>query len=374
MQGLIDSTLREGAQTVEVKFSLKEQRAIVDGLGRVGIEEIEAGVVGSPNPHLPRLLADYRASGFKGRVALWCRCLSADIALAGRLGPDILSLSIPVSDLHIEKKLGRTRQWVKDTAQAAISQAVELGFPMVSLGLEDATRAEPEFLEEMVKTAAEAGAGRIRLADTVGIAGPQDIQVLIKLIKKCASISIAVHCHNDFGMATANSLAALEAGADWTDVTVLGLGERAGNARLEELAGFLAVRRGRDYRLRELAPLCQTVARAAGRSIEPHHPLVGRKIFACETGLHVQGLLRAPETYEPFSPAQVGAVRQMLFGAKTGKRAIADLLARAGARPALPELEGMVETIHKAAHALGRPLVANEVGRHLLPLNRLFTD
>lgn len=361
MQGLIDSTLREGGQTVGVNFAPEEQLAIVDGLARVGIEEIEVGVASSRNPLLRELIQYCRASGYKGRLALWSRCHAADVALAADLGPDILSLSIPVSALHIEKKLGKTRHWVKDIAGAAIRQALALGIPQVSLGLEDASRAEPEFLEEMVHMAAASGAFRIRLADTVGILSPGEMQDLVTMIQQWTALPLGVHCHNDFGMATANSLAALEAGAAWADVTVLGLGERAGNARLEELVGYLAVRRQRAYAIREIPALCQTVALAAGRRIEPHHPVVGQKIFSCETGLHVQGLLRAPETYEPFSPVRVGAARQLLFGEKTGRRAIADLLTHSGALPSEPELAGMVEKIRQTAKTLGRPLLAGEV-------------
>jgi homocitrate synthase NifV len=320
MQGLIDSTLREGGQMVGINFRLEEKLAVIRALDRIGIEEIEVGVVTSFDPDLPRLLRQCRQEGIKARLALWSRCRPEDIELAGRLKPDVLSLSVPGSDLHIEKKLGRTRTWILGRVRAGLEQARAQGLAYLSLGIEDATRSEPAFLEKIVATAAAAGVDRVRLADTVGVATPAELCQLVLGLKAKFRLALGVHCHNDFGMASANTIAALECGADWGDVTVYGIGERAGNARLEEVAGFLALRRAGGYALREVKDLVGLVAIYGGKEIDPHRPVVGEKIFHCETGLHLQGLEVDSSTYEAYPPEAVGAGRKLIYGGKIGRR------------------------------------------------------
>ena len=160
---------------------------------------------------------------------------------------------------------------------------------------------------------------------------------------------------------TANSIAALAAGADWADVTVLGIGERAGNARLEEVAGDLTVGRQCLYQLEAFAPLAKNVAHISGITIEPNHPVIGDKIFHCETGLHLQGLKRDPETYEPFPPELVGARRKLLFGSKVGRQEIRDYLSDMGEHPSLHRLEWLVKEVRNAATDLCRPLQQEEL-------------
>ncbi len=345
MKGLIDSTLREGGQMVGVNFSLAQKLAIVAQLDRLGIEEIELGVATSLDHDLPGLLAGCRAMGGKARLALWCRCRDEDITVATSLQPDVLSLSIPTSELHIAKKLGKDRAWVLSTISRSIKLARERGSHCISLGLEDATRAERAFLEEIVTTAVAAGVNRVRLADTVGVTTPAELADLVKTLKGKFAVEVGVHCHNDFGMATANSLAALEAGADWADVTVLGLGERAGNARLEEVVGFLAIRRGRPYQVARLRELGELLGNLTGQPIAPHHPVLGEKIFYCESGLHLHGLHADPGTYEPYQPEQVGAERRLLYGAKIGKSQLRRHLAETGFQATPGRLEAMLQRI-----------------------------
>ena len=201
------------------------------------------------------------------------------------------------------------------------------------MGLEDASRAELGFVVELATIAAASGARRVRLADTVGICSPSSMTALVLAVQGAVSLPIGVHCHNDFGMATANSIAALEAGAISLDAAVLGLGERAGCCRLEEAAGYLALVQGnRRYKPEHLPALCQTVAAASGRNIATNHPLVGAEIFTCETGLHQHGLSVCPETYEPYAPERVGSRRTLRFGSKTGFRAVALQLEKQGLR------------------------------------------
>lgn len=362
MRGLIDSTLREGGQTVGVSFSLAQKVEIVRLLACLGIEEIELGVATARDEELPKLFHHARGLATDCRLALWSRLNPEDIRLASALGPDVLSLSLPVSDQHLARKLGLTREQVLQRLDGSVALAHSLGFPALSLGLEDCTRADEEFLVEVARRAAGLGLGRLRLADTVGCGDIRTLARMVRRLRRCWTGEIAVHLHNDFGLATANTLACLDAGADWADVAVLGLGERAGLARLEELVGFLVLVRGSArYRVEWLPLLCETVAIASGRGLSPHHPVVGQRVFACETGLHVAGLLRAPETYEPFDPARIGTRRVLLFGEKTGRRALQLQLSVLGLHPSSDELAELVSEVRERSRQLRRPLTIEEL-------------
>lgn len=362
MLGLIDTTLREGAQTPGVLFSLPQKIAIAQALATMGIEELELGVATRQDAELPTLLAACRDLAYCPRLALWCRCQSADIELAASLRPDVLSLSLPASDLHIMTRLRKDHAWVLAKLQESVTLAKGLGIKRLSLGIEDSSRANPEFLADLIAAAVEVGVQRIRLADTVGIMTPQETSALIGAYRqKYPALELAFHGHNDFGMSTANAWSALEAGAEWADVTVLGLGERAGCARLEELVGMLTLVKGQKrYRVDRLPALCTLVAAAAGRTIAANHPLVGSAIFTCESGLHVHGLLADPASYEPFPPERVKSRRTMLLGAKSGGQAVAGYCARLGMPPAT-SLPAMVAKIRHRATELGRPLLDSEI-------------
>ena len=359
---IIDSTLREGCQAVGVTFSMAERLALVDDLLGVGIEEIELGVASHRNPELVGLVAAIRKRhGSKARLALWCRCRAEDIAWAATLDLDVLSLSIPVTDRLLKSKMGCSREEALVLVRQSVRQARE-DFPYVSLGLEDATRVEPEFLDAMVAIAAGAGVSRVRVADTVGIGSPGTVARLVARVRERSGLAVGFHGHNDFGMATANAISTLEAGASWIDATVLGLGERAGNARLEEVVAWLALRQGMGkYDLTRLQPLCRRLAKLAGREVSPQQPVIGEEIFACETGLHLLGLLDDPVNYEPFSPNAVGHERRLYFGAKSGFRAVERSLRTAGVILPRSALEKVVHSLRQQAEAGGSPLVAGEL-------------
>ncbi|MFH1218177.1 MAG: pyruvate carboxyltransferase [Pseudomonadota bacterium] len=362
MKGLIDSTLREGEQTPGVSFRLSTKIQIARLLARVGIEEIEIGIATPYDRELPELVRLCRREITAGRLALWCRCAEDDIKHGASLKPDVLSLSMPASDMHIFDKMNRNHDWAIATLEKSVKLSRAIGVPFVSVGLEDATRADNDFLLQMVRTAERSGAHRVRIADTVGIASPAMISSLVRRIIGSCSLEIGVHTHNDFGMATANGIAALESGAHWADATVLGLGERAGNSRLEEIAGYLALREGsRPYKTAHLRSLCRVVAKAANLPIAGNHPVVGRSIFTCETGLHLQGLTRNPATYEPYDPSRVGGHRRLLLGKKAGKRAIMDKLDSMGVNMAETELERITSLVRLHAGSKKRPLNDEEI-------------
>jgi len=361
VKGLVDSTLREGSQTVGVAFTLEQKLAIAEYLVRVGIEEVEVGIASPLDRKLPALVARCREEAGVSRLSLWCRCQEDDLACALRLAPDVLSLSVPISDLHIGVKLGLDRTAVVKMVAKTVARA-RAAVPYVSLGLEDATRAEPGFLREIIAVACANGADRIRIADTVGIATPGSIAALVRELRTF-KVEIGVHMHNDFGMATANGIAALEAGAHWADVTVLGLGERAGNSRLEEVAGYLALQGARPYDTTLFRSLALLAGECAGRSIAPHHPVVGAEIFACETGLHLAGLARNPTTYEPYAPSLVGAERKLIYGTKIGRRGMVERLRQLGVQVQEAQVGRLADSFRSQCRALGRPLHDPEVLR-----------
>ena len=326
---LIDTTLREGSQAL-VRYLTDDQRqALLAGLLRIGVEEIELGHAVAESAYDPEPLADLidLAADLAPdtRRAVWCRARRDDILAAAELEPDVVSFALPVSDLHLERRLGRGREWALAQPAQLTELARRSGVEYVSIGLEDATRADPDFLDQVVAAVAAAGADRVRIADTVGICHPGELTTLVKRVRRSFPGEIAVHLHDDFGMASGSAVAALQAGADWADVSVTGLGERAGIARTEEVAGWLAIRGGADYDLLAARQVAHQVAGWVGREIADHAPVVGEKLFACESGLHLAGLARDPATYEPYPPDLVGASRQWQRGRGAGREAVAAL-------------------------------------------------
>ena len=208
------------------------------------------------------------------------------------------------------------------------------------------------------------GAYRIRLADTVGRATPSEFGSLVATIKKAVgTLPVGVHTHNDFGMATANAISGLENGAEWVDSTVLGLGERTGCARLEEVAGYLAlIQNNTNLHSTELLPLSRLVAEITTTPIPMNQPIIGERIFTCETGLHLQGLYKNPKTYESYPPEKVGGRRSLLVSAKSGKRALAHKLEELG-HGQLSEsfLHATLKRVRHYATASHAPLTDEEI-------------
>ncbi len=347
---VIDTTLREGEQSPGLHFDVELKREILKGLVELGVDEIELGIAVRENGSLKEL-AEYVHAVYPGQnFSLWCRCLQEDIDFGTSLKPDCLALSIPASDLHLQKKLGRDRKWAVERLRESVCRTLESGVSRVAVGLEDASRADPDFILELAHAARESGAFRLRLADTVGIATPAMIGGMLAGVQE-VGIELGVHCHNDFGMATANTITAFEKGALWGDVTILGLGERTGNSRLEEVLSYLVLQRGSErYDLQEMVQLCRNLSRKLKREIVPCQPIIGEEIFSCETGMHLQGLLADPATYEPFNPERVGARRSLLIGAQTGRHAIASVFDRLGlVRPSAQMLKELTNLVRRVA-------------------------
>lgn len=327
---LIDTTLREGAQAPVRYLTTAQKIDLIHTMAAIGIEEIELGHAvtelaygAEPLSELMDAAADHAP---QMRRAIWCRARREDIEFAASLGPEVISFALPVSDRHLVRRLGRNRLWALDQVAELTKIAHDAGAPYVSVGLEDATRADFGFLQDVAGTAAWAEADRLRLADTVGVASPSLITGLIAELATSFAGDIGVHLHNDFGMATANSIAALQGGAAWADVSLLGMGERAGIARLEEVLGWLSLQTSSNY---DLYAACQAAARYASwieQPIPQNAPVIGTDIFTCESGLHVAGIATDPGTYEPYPPEAVGATRHLRLGRHSGRSAVAALL------------------------------------------------
>jgi len=276
--------------------------------------------------------------------------------------PDLLSIALPVSDLHLGKRLRQNRDWAIRSIKGIVQFTQRAGVQYVSLGLEDCTRASLDFLDRVVNESIVAGCDRIRLGDTLGVAAPTRIEELVKRYRG-RGVEIAVHTHDDFGMATANAVTALDNGADWADASVLGVGERAGIAKLEVLLGFLNLQRNiSKYNLHKLKPLMDLVAFAAGETIQRRHPVFGDALFECETGLHLDALAKDAATYEPFPPEAVGSRRARYIGMKAGRNAVVYAAAQQLITIAHSSVDSACAAIRSHSRRLGRHLTEDEFG------------
>lgn len=360
---LIDSTLREGEQLFGAYYTPRDKAAILAGLGELGVEEIELG--NTRQDDLSWLVAEARRRAPGARLSVWCPCREEDLCKAAASGVDRVNVGVPAGEAHREKRLGVSREVLRRRLSALVREAHCLGVSYLSVGLEDAPGADPAFALELAGEAQALGAARIRLSDTVGRLDPAGMSELLARFRPALACHLAVHCHNDFGLATANAWTALRAGADFADASVLGSGERSGIAPLEELAALLALRapagRRRPYDLRVLPGLAGTVSRAARLAVPRTKPVVGQDIFAAESGLHVAGLSKDPALFEPFPPEAVAGTRCLGLGKKSGRTAVRLALARLGL--ALPEaaLPGLVASVRSQAACLGRPITDAEL-------------
>jgi isopropylmalate/homocitrate/citramalate synthase len=316
--GFYDTTLRDGEQTVGVVLSPQDKLELARGLDELGIERIEAG--------FPRVSDDdwravelIRDAGLNAEVWGFSRAVEADVKALVELSVQASVIESPISDLKLEA-LGVDREAMLERIVYAISFAVEQGITVAFFGV-DGTRADSGYFETVYKTAVEAGAKEVVVVDTIGIAGPEAAADLVGRTREWVGPGVPIHFHghNDFGLATAAAIAAVRAGARWVQGTINGMGERAGNASLPEVALALRGLYGVDTNLRldRVRAFSERLREISGYALEPYKPLVGENLYSRESGA-VASQFHDPPAIEPYSSDVVGAERRIVLGKKSG--------------------------------------------------------
>lgn len=345
---VLDTTLREGEQPPGVVFTPDQKLEIAAALDELGIHWVSVGfpAVSEEERETARRIV---RGGFRFRTAALCRLMSSDIDLTVDLGVEQVSLFLGGSDSHLHDKLGLSEDDALRKIESAVGHSKERG-AFTAFGVEDFSRTPLPRLVRMLSTAVDSGADLLTLPDTLGVLTPASTSAIVSFLRALLGRPVALHFHDDLGLALANTLAGLAAGAEMVHATVNGVGERAGNTCLEELAVVLAVKHGRDlgFRLDRLTDLCTLVHRFSRTEAPAHKAVTGRWAFTHEAGIHVAGVLANPECYQPFPPSLVGRHHEVVFGKHSGAKGVERLAALHGL--ALPD-EARAEILEKIKRA-----------------------
>ena len=349
MLRFFDTTLRDGEQTPGVSLTPQQKLEIAIKLDEIGIDVIEAGsaVASVGEREAIKLISE---AGPSAEICTYVRALNGDIDAAADFGADSVHLVIPVSDLHIVKKMRKTHEVVAQMAWDAVEYAKSRGL-IVELSGEDASRADQQFLNHIFSEGVRRGADRLCFCDTVGLLTPEKIIDIIPPLSRIAPLSI--HCHDDLGFALANSVAALKAGAGCAHVTVNGLGERAGNTALEELVMALEVLYGYQTRIKkeEIYHLSTLVSRLTGVPLPVNKAVVGEMAFTHESGIHAHGVMKDPSTYESIKPEEIGRKRRIVLGKHSGSASVEAALNEMKYSPDDPQLKEILKRIKQLGDA-----------------------
>ena len=356
-----DTTLRDGEQTAGVVFANEEKLRIARLLDEVGVYQIEAGIpaMGGAEKDAVRQIA---SMDLNCSILAWNRAVISDVRASIECGVDAVAVSMSSSDIHIEHKLRQSREWVLESVKAAVLYAKEHNL-YVSVNAEDASRSDMEFLLSFARTAKDAGADRLRFCDTLGILDPFNTFMKIKTVIDVTGMDIEMHTHNDFGMATANAIAGIRAGARIVNTTVNGLGERAGNAALEEVVMALKYLEGIDLDLETdlFRELSEYVAAASGRPLPTWKPIVGANLFTYESENRASAAIKDPLNYEVFPPEAVGLQRNYILGKHSGVETLNLKMAEHGITLTPEEAAVLTCRIRSKSVALKRALFDDEL-------------
>ncbi len=343
---ICDVTLRDGEQAPGVVFGVEEKIEIATKLDAIGVEMIEAGfpVVSTKEKAIVKKIANL---GLKTKICCLSRAIFHDVDEALDCDVDAVGLFMATSDSHLKYKYHRSFDEMLECALSTLEYAKEHGL-IVRFAAEDATRTSIEVLKRFFKQGEDHGADYLSVADTVGALRPSTCYRLVTEIKEVVDVPLCIHCHNDLGMAVANTVTAAEAGVFQLHTTVNGIGERVGNTPLEELLAALYLQFGIDiYDLSRLMDLSKTVERNSRLRLPKNKPVVGLNAFSHESGIHVAAVLEKPETYELFAPELVGNKRRIVIGKHTGRKALQYVIAQLGYRPTRDELCEILDDVKR---------------------------
>ena len=345
---IFDTTLRDGEQTPGISLSPDQKLAIAKKLDDLGVDAIEAGFPVISEGEL-RAVSMIAAEGLSCEICGLARTNRKDIDAAADAGLDYVHTFIATSDIHLKYKLKMTRQQAVESAVDAVSYARSRGL-QVEFSAEDATRTDRDFLGHVFGQVAQAGANRIDIPDTVGYSTPQYMADITRDAIRATNLPVSVHCHNDFGLAVANALSGIMAGAKCAHVTINGIGERAGNASLEELVMALKCLQNGEtletgIKTQLLYETSGFVSKIAGIQVQPNKAIVGENAFGHESGIHTHGVLNNPLTYEPISPELVGRKRWLQVGKHAGIHGMNAMLEEYGIKPDMAQAKEILDRV-----------------------------
>jgi isopropylmalate/homocitrate/citramalate synthase len=349
-----DSTLRDGEQMPGVHFTIEQKTAIANKLDEVGVHQIEAGF---PAVSDGERLAVKTISklGLDADILCLARTLNADIDAAIDCDVDMVLLFVATSELHLRYKLKMKPEEIVERARSCVEYAHAHGLK-ASISTEDSTRSDLGLMLDVYHACEEAGASRLGMTDTLGCAGPDAINYLVRKIRADTRLPLSAHLHNDFGLGVANAVAALAGGAEAIATTVGGIGERAGNVPLEQIVMALKHIHKKDIGIKTegLTDLAKLVFEAANIPIPPNQPWVGPNAFSHESGIHVAAVLNCPMTYECVDPEEVGNRRRLVLGKHSGTAIVKSRLGEKNIEASQEQICDVVRAIKKAGEDHGR--------------------
>jgi 2-isopropylmalate synthase len=348
---ILDTTLRDGEQTPNVALSSEDKLKIAQALDELGVDIIEAGfpINSEGEAEAVKMIAN---AGLGSEICALCRASQVDLDAALACDVQSVHIFLATSKVHLEKKLKITREEARDKAVAAVQYAKDHGL-IVEFSCEDGTRTDLQFLDVVHRAIQDVKVDRIDIADTVGVMTPPAMTQFVSEIKKTVKVPLSVHCHDDFGMSVANSLAGIAGGAEEIHCTINGLGERAGNAALEEVVMGLQAFYNIKTRIntRKMAFVSRLVSQLTGIAVPPNKAIVGENAFSHESGIHVHGILSDGSTYEPMRPEIVGKERTFVVGKHSGIHAVQNKLKEYGIELSTDQIKEVVVKVKKWAES-----------------------